>query len=224
MAISDWPAPQRPRERLIDHGAASLTDAELLALILRVGVTGKNAIELGHEMLKHFGSLNGLFSATVNEFSAIHGLGPAKFAMLQAVLELAQRALMEKMSKGDALGTSPAVKQFLQLRLGRKAHESFAVVYLDVQNRLLACEELFRGSLTHASVYPREVVKSALAHNAAAVIFAHNHPSGNPTPSAADLLLTQTLKRSLALVEVRVLDHFVLAGEQTYSFAEHGEI
>ena len=224
MAISDWPAPQRPRERLIEHGAATLTDAELLALILRVGVTGKNAIELGHDMLGHFGSLNGLFHATLAEFSSVHGLGPAKFAMLQAVLELAQRALSEQMSEGVALNTSPAVRQFLQLQLGRKTHESFAVVYLDVQHRLLACEELFRGSLTHASVYPREVVKCALAHNAAAVILAHNHPSGNPVPSAADKLLTQTLKRALALVEVQVLDHFVLAGERTYSFAEHGEI
>ncbi len=224
MAISDWPAQQRPRERLIEHGAASLTDAELLALILRVGVAGKNAIELGHVMLERFGSLNGLFNANLSDFSTLHGLGPAKFAMMQAVLELARRALTEVMNQGVALNTSPAVKHFLQLQLGRKAHESFAVVYLDVQNRLLACEELFRGSLTHASVYPREVVKSALAHNAAAVILAHNHPSGNPTPSAADKVLTQTLKRALALVEVQVLDHFVLAGEQTYSFAEHGEI
>lgn len=224
MAISNWPAAQRPRERLIEFGAANLTDAELLALILRVGVAGKNAIELGHDMLGHFGSLNGLFAATLNDFSALPGLGPAKFAMLQAVLELARRALTEEMIQGVELNASPTVRRFLQLRLGRKAHESFAVVYLDVQNRLLAFEELFRGSLTHASVYPREVVKSALAHNAAAVILAHNHPSGNPTPSAADKLLTQTLQRALSLVEVKVLDHFVLAGEQAYSFAEHGEI
>ena len=224
MAITDWPLEQRPRERLLSNGCQSLTNAELLALVLRVGVAGKSAVALGHEMVTHFGSLNALFSAKLEDFSAIHGLGPAKFAMFQAVLELAQRALAEQMTHGIALSSPQAVRQYLQLRLGRQPHECFAVLHLDVQNRLLDCEELFRGTLTHTSVYPREVVKAALARNAAAVILAHNHPSGRAAPSNADRLLTQSLKAALGLVEVRVLDHVVVAGGQTYSFAEHGEI
>jgi DNA repair protein RadC len=224
MAITDWPVEQRPRERLLSHGCSTLTDAELLALVLRVGAAGKSAVALGHEMLAHFGSLNALFAAPLEDFAALSGLGPAKFAMFQAVFELAQRALAEQMAHGETL-TSPAkVKQYLQLLLGRQAHESFVVLHLDVQNRLIKCEELFRGTLTHTSVYPREVVKSALARNAAAVILAHNHPSGNAEPSHADRLLTRALQTALALVEVRILDHVVVAGSQTYSFAEHGEL
>lgn len=224
MAITDWPEEQRPRERLIRHGAAVLSDAELLAVFLRVGVTGKSAVDLGRDMVTHFGSLNGLFSATLNEFSQLNGLGPAKYAQLQAVLELAKRALCEELQAGIALNSPQAVKQYLQLLLGGKAYESFAILFLDVKNRLVACEELFRGTLTHTSVYPREIVKAALAHNAASVIFAHNHPSGTPEPSAADHTLTQALKQALTLVDVRVLDHFVVAGQHVYSFAKHGQL
>lgn len=224
MAITDWPAEQRPRERLIKHGPQALSDAELLAVFLRVGVTGKSAVDLGRDMVGHFGSLNGLFSATLANFSAINGLGPAKFAQLQAVLELARRALAEELQAGVTLGSPQAVKQYLQLLLGGKSYESFAVLFLDVKNRLIVSEELFRGTLTHTSVYPREVVKAALGHNAASIMLAHNHPSGTPEPSAADHALTQALKQALALVDVRVLDHFVVAGRHVHSFAEHGQL
>lgn len=224
MAINDWPEDQRPRERLIKHGAQILSDAELLAVFLRVGVSGKSAVDLGRDMIGHFGSLNSLFSAPLSTFSKINGLGPAKYAQLQAVIELARRSLSEELKAGEALSSPLAVKQYLQLLLAKKPYESFAVLFLDVKNRLIASEELFRGTLTHTSVYPREVVKAALAHNAASVILAHNHPSGTPEPSTADRTLTTALKQALALVDTRVLDHFVVAGRQVYSFAEHGEI
>ncbi|HYD78696.1 MAG TPA: DNA repair protein RadC [Paucimonas sp.] len=222
MAIVDWPAEQRPRERLIKHGPQVLSDAELLAVFLRVGVAGKSAVDLGRDMVDHFGSINGLFMASLNDFSQINGLGPAKYAQLQAVLELARRALSEELKDGVPLSSPVAVKQYLQLMLARRAYESFAVLFLDVKNRLIGSEELFRGTLTHTSVYPREVVKAALARNAASVILAHNHPSGTPEPSAADRTLTRALQEALALVDVRVLDHFVVAGHRIHSFAEHG--
>lgn len=224
MAITDWPAEQRPRERLIKHGPHALSDAELLAVFLRVGVAGKSAVDLGRDMVSHFGSLNSLFSASLDDFSQINGLGPAKYAQLQAVLELARRALMEELKAGVTLSSPASVKQYLQLILARQTYESFVVLFLDVKNRLIASEELFRGTLTHTSVYPREVVKAALTRNAASVIFAHNHPSGTPEPSAADRTLTQALKEALALVDIRVLDHFVVAGHSVYSFAEHGQL
>jgi DNA repair protein RadC len=224
MAIVDWPEEQRPRERLINHGAHVLSDAELLAVFLRVGVSGKSAVDLGRDMLGHFGSLNRLFGASLAEFSAMHGLGSAKYAQLQAVIELARRSIHEQLRAGETLNSPGAVREYLQLLLANRAYESFAVLFLDVKNRLIATEELFRGTLTHTSVYPREVVKAALAHNAASLILAHNHPSGSPEPSQADHTLTQALKQALALVDVRVLDHFVIAGRTVYSFAEHGEI
>ncbi|HYD94041.1 MAG TPA: DNA repair protein RadC [Noviherbaspirillum sp.] len=224
MAISDWPTDQRPRERLIKHGPQTLSDAELLAVFLRVGVSGKSAVDLGREMIGHFGSLHGLFSASLDEFSELIGLGPAKFAQLQAVMELARRSLIEELRAGETLNSPQVVKQYLQLLLAKKPYESFAVLFLDVKNRLIAAEELFRGTLMHASVYPREVVKAALAHNAAGIILAHNHPSGTPEPSAADRALTTALKQALALVDVRVLDHLVVAGRHVYSFAEHGDM
>lgn len=224
MAITDWPSDQRPRERLIKHGAQALSDAELLAVFLRVGVSGKSAVDLGRDMVSHFGSLNGLFSATLGDFSLLNGLGPAKYAQLQAVLELARRALSEQLQTGVALNSPQAVKHYLQLLLAAKPYEAFAVMFLDVKNRLIATEELFRGTLTHTSVYPREVVKAALAHNAASVILCHNHPSGSPEPSAADQSLTQALKQALAMVDVRVLDHFIVAGTAVHSFAEQGQL
>jgi DNA repair protein RadC len=222
MAINDWPEDQRPRERLIRFGAAALSDAELLAVFLRTGVTGKSAVDLGREMINSFGSLSKLFNASITEFSAIHGLGHAKYAQLQAVLELARRSIYEELQINASLSSPQAVKHYLQLLIGNKTHESFAVLFLDTKNRLITSEELFRGTLNHASVYPREVVKTALQHNAAAIILAHNHPSGSCEPSDADVRLTQTLKQALALVDVRVLDHFIIANPDVYSFAEHG--
>ncbi|MDO8438728.1 MAG: DNA repair protein RadC, partial [Telluria sp.] len=187
MGIKDWPQEQRPRERLIREGAAALSDPELLALFLRVGVPGRSAVELGRDLLEHFGSINRLFGASLGQFSAVHGMGPAKFAQLQAVMELAQRAIAEQLQAGPALGAPDAVKQYLRMHLGRQQHESFLVLFLDVKNRLLSCDEMFRGTLTHTSVYPREVVKAALKHNAASVMLAHNHPSGSTEPSESDL-------------------------------------
>jgi DNA repair protein RadC len=224
MGINDWPEDQRPRERLIKQGAQALSDAELIAVFLRVGVKGKSAVDLGRDMLQQFGSLRGLFGSSLKEFEKLHGLGSAKYAQLQAVLELAKRSISEELQNSCSLSSPQAVRQYLQLQIGNKQYESFTVLFLDVKNRLIIAQELFRGSLSHASVYPREVVKSALAHNAASIILAHNHPSGSPEPSQADLTLTQTLKSALSLVDVRVLDHFIVANNKVYSFAENGEI
>jgi DNA repair protein RadC len=223
MAITDWPKGERPRERLLLQGAAALSDAELLAIFLRVGVRGKSAVDLARDLIGHFGSLAALFAATVAELSLIPGMGPAKFAQLQAVLEMSRRALVEKMKESNAFATPGAVRDYLRLHLYGLAHEVFLALWLDSQNRLIAAEELFRGTLTQTSVYPREVVKKALWHNAAAVVLAHNHPSGVSEPSSADQLLTRELKQALALVDVRVLDHFIVAGQsEPLSFAERG--
>lgn len=222
MPITDWPEDDRPREKLLRRGADALTDAELLAIFLRVGVAGKSAVELARDLLAHFGSLNRLFAAGQSEFTAFPGMGPAKYAQLHAVLAMARRALSEQMQDRDALSSPGAVRDFLRLKLAGLPHEVFMAVFLDTQNRVLATEELFRGSLSQTSVYPREVVKRALAHNAGGVIFAHNHPSGVAEPSQADRWLTDQLKTALALVDVRVLDHFIVAGSQGLSFAERG--
>lgn len=222
MSIVEWPEEQRPREKLIQHGAQVLSDAELLAVFLRVGVKGKSAVALGHQLLQQYGSLQQLLSATLESFSNIHGLGPAKFAQLQAVLELAKRLLNEDLKKGITLRTTEQVKNYLRLLIGHKAHESFTILFLDIRLRLLDCEELFRGSLSNARVYPRELIKRALHHNAASVILAHNHPSGQTTPSQADISLTSELQKALAMVEIKVLDHLIVAENHCYSFADHG--
>jgi DNA repair protein RadC len=224
MGISDWPSHERPRERLISEGAAALSDAELLAIFLRVGVKGKSAVELARDMVVHFGSLHALFGASLAEFSKVHGLGAAKYAQLQAVIELARRTIEEQLETGCPLNSPQSVKHYLRLIFSSKTHESFLVLFLDVKNRLIGSKEMFRGTLTHTSVYPREVVKEALACNAAGVMLAHNHPSGTPEPSESDLLLTRALSLALALVDVRILDHFVVAGHQVHSFAEHGQL
>lgn len=224
MRISDWPEDERPRERLIKLGPEQLSDAELLAVFLRTGPRGKSAVDLGREILQHFGSLTAMFGATLDEFAELHGLGPAKYTQLQAVMELARRALSEQLQTGEVLSSPRAVRQYLQLLLASKSHEAFVVLFLDTRNRLITAEELFRGTLSHTSVYPREVVKAALGHNAASVIVAHNHPSGAPEPSAADRSLTLALRQALDLVDVRILDHFIVAGSSIYSFAEHGEM
>ena len=222
MRISDWPECERPRERLLKHGAAALSEAELLAIFLRTGIAGKSAVELGRELIGRFGGLRRLFEATLEEVAGIHGLGPAKYAQLQAVIEMARRSLSEQMGERDAMTSPRAVREYLTLSLGGRGHEVFVAMFLDAQNRLLGSEELFRGTLTQTSVYPREVVKTALRYNAAAVILAHNHPSGLAEPSRADEMLTQTLKQALALVDIKTLDHFIVAGSRTVSFAERG--
>jgi DNA repair protein RadC len=224
MAITDWPELERPREKLLQLGPASLSDAELLAIFLRTGVRGKSAVDLARELLARCGSLGALFAVKRAELPGLPGLGDAKYAQLQAVLELARRALAETLRAGDALGSPGAVRDYLRLTLAKREHEVFLAVLLDAQNRVLVCEELFRGTLTQTSVYPREVVKCALEGNAAAVIFAHNHPSGVAEPSHADQVLTQSLKQALALVDIKVLDHFIVAGAATLSFAERGLI
>jgi DNA repair protein RadC len=222
MGISDWPEGERPREKLLTKGAQSLSEAELLAIFLRTGVAGKSAVDMARDLIKRFGSLTRLFNATQKEFCEAPGLGPAKYAQLQAVLEMARRALDEKIKAGDALNSPKAVRDYLRLALAGREYEVFAGIFLDAQNRVLAVEELFSGTLGQTSVFPREVVKRALHHNAAGVIFAHNHPSGLAEPSGADEALTAALKKSLALVDVKVLDHFIVGSGAIMSFAERG--
>lgn len=223
MAIKDWSEDRRPRERLLLHGAEALSAAELLAIFLRVGVAGKSAVELAQDLLRHFdGSVVRLHNASVAELCRVKGMGSAKAAQLKATFELARRGLHEQLEQRDAFTSPQTVRDWLMLRLGGLNHEVFMVLLLDAQNRLLRAVELFRGTLTQTSVYPREVVKLALAHNAAAVILAHNHPSGLAEPSRADEFLTQTLKQALALVDVRVLDHVIVGCGVSCSFAERG--
>jgi DNA repair protein RadC len=222
MAITDWPMQERPRERLIALGPQALADAELLAILLRTGVKGRSAVDVARSLLARFGSVAGLLEAGAGELAGVPGLGPAKSTQLQAALELSRRALREDLSARDVLSSPRAVRDYLRLALAGRPHEVFVVLLLDAQHRVIACEELFRGTLTQTSVYPREVVKCALRHNAAAVIFAHNHPSGVAEPSHADEILTRSLKSALGLVDVQVLDHFVVAGSATTSFAERG--
>lgn len=222
MAITDWPADERPREKLLAAGAQALSDAELLAIFLRVGVAGKSAVDLARDLLKQCGSLNGIFRASLEELTQVNGIGSSKYAQLQAIFEMSQRALREQMQERDLLGSPDAVRDYLRLKLGGLPREVFMIILLDAQNRVLAMEELFAGTLTQTSVYPREVVKRALHFNAAAVIFAHNHPSGVAEPSRADEMLTGALKQALALVDIKVLDHFVVAGNTLASFAERG--
>ena len=223
MPITDWPAAERPREKLLARGASALTDAELLAIFLRTGIKGRTAVDLARDLLGRFGTLRGLLRAGRPEFCAVHGLGDAKYVQLQAVLEIARRHLAEALSGRQVLKDPSAVRQMLQARLRDREHETFAALFLDNQHRVIAFDELSHGTIDGASVYPREVIKAALKHGAAAVIFAHNHPSGVAEPSAADRTLTERLKAALAQVDIRVLDHFVV-GEQVVSFAERGWI
>lgn len=222
MAIKDWPADYRPREKLLQHGAQILTDAELLAIFLRTGVTGFSAVALAQHLLSDFGSLRALLESDQKQFCQKHGLGPAKYVQLQAVLEMSRRHLESTLTRGDALNDASSTKQYLQQRLRHYSHEVFACLFLDNKHRMIAFEELFRGTIDGANVYPREVVKQALAHNAAAVIFAHNHPSGVAEPSQADFAITERLKAALNTVDIRVLDHIVVGDGETVSFAEIG--
>ena len=223
MAITDWPQQERPREKLLDKGAASLSDAELLAIFLRTGIRGVSAVELSRQLLKKFGSLRSLFTASQSEFCSHKGLGDAKYVQLQAVLEMANRHLRENLVRNDCLTSSADTINYLRGQLRDRHYEVFACVMLDNRNRTIVFRELFRGTIDGASVYPREVVKQALADNAACVILAHNHPSGIAEPSQADIQITERLKKALALVDIRVLDH-VIIGDDSLSFSEHGLI
>ncbi|VWX57800.1 conserved hypothetical protein [Burkholderiales bacterium 8X] len=223
MAFKDLPAGMRPRERLVAHGAATLDDAELLALLLRTGLAGKNVMQLAQELLDVFGGLAGLLNTSLDDLKRIKGLGGnAKRAQLAAVLELARRVLSCRLKEREVLDRPNLVKDYLQLRIAHLPHEVFVVLFLDTHHRLIAFEEMFRGTLTHTSVYPREVVAQALQYHAAAVVLAHNHPSGLPEPSRADEAITQIMKAALALVDVRVLDHLVVASGGSVSMAERG--
>ncbi|WP_158890685.1 MULTISPECIES: DNA repair protein RadC [unclassified Pseudomonas] len=220
MSIKDWPAQERPREKLLAQGAQALTDAELLAIFLRTGVAGKSAVDLARQLLGEFGSLRALLEADLAAFSA--HLGPAKFSQLQAVLEMGRRHLAEGLRRDSALESPQQVRDYLKARLRHEPHEIFGCLFLDTRHRVLAFEALFHGTIDGASVYPRQVVKRALAHHAAAVILTHNHPSGIAEPSQADRLLTTRLKDALALVDVRVLDHFIVGDGEPLSMAEYG--
>ena len=215
---------ERPRERLLQRGAAALSDAELLGLVLRTGVAGASAVDVARQAIASCGGLTGLIGAPVARLAGLRGVGPARAASVKAAIELTRRLALEELRRGAALTSPEAVRDYLRMSLSTLPHEAFMALFLDSQHRLLAAEELFRGTLAQTSVYPREVLKAALAHNAAAVIFAHNHPSGVAEPSRADELLTQALKQALGLVDIRTLDHFVVAGHQVVSFAERGLI
>ena len=222
MSIKNLPAAARPREKLLAQGAQALADVELLALLLRTGLPGQGVLALAQAVLEQFGGLAGLLRADATELRGVKGLGPAKRAELSAVMEMARRALAQRLAEAPVFDAPAAVKEFVALALGALSHEVFAVLFLDSQHRLLQHEEMFRGTLTQTSVYPREVVRRALELNSAAVILAHNHPSGAAEPSRADEFLTQSLKSALQLVDVRVLDHLVVGRGQVVSFAERG--
>ncbi len=222
MAIKDWPARERPRERLLHQGPQGLSDAELLAIFLRTGTSGKTAVDLARELLQRFGSLRGLLAAPRAAFCAAPGLGDAKYAQLQAMLEMGRRHLYERFERGDPLLSPEQSARYLQARLRDYPYEVFAVLFLDNRHRVLAFEELFRGTIDGASVHPREVVRRALAHNAAAAIISHNHPSGVAEPSQADQHITERLREALDLVEVRLLDHLIVGDGECCSLAQRG--
>jgi len=222
MALKDLPPDARPREKLLALGPAALADVELVALLLRTGRPGVSVLQFARALLDEFGGLTGLLHAGTAELGRMKGLGPAKRAEIAAIMELARRSLAEALKERPVFDAPVKVKDYLRLQIGTRPHEVFAVVFLDAQNRLLTLEELFRGSLTQTSVYPRDVVKRALDLHAAAVILAHNHPSGVCEPSRADEHLTTTLKNALALVDVRVLDHLIVGRTEVVSFAERG--
>lgn len=222
MSIKDWPVAERPREKLLARGATSLSDAELLAIFLRTGVRGRSAVDLARYLLQQFGSLRALLEADLRRFSTEPGLGPAKFTQLQAVMEMSRRHLAERLRRDSVLESPQAVKDYLKAELRHEPHEVFGCLFLDSKHRVLAFEVLFRGSIDSASVYPRQVIKRSLAHNAAALILCHNHPSGVSEPSQSDVILTRRLKTALELVDVRVLDHFIIGDGEPLSMVEYG--
>jgi DNA repair protein RadC len=222
MAIRDWPIDERPREKLLDKGAGALTDAELLAILLRTGTRGRSAVDLARATLKKFDSLRKLIAADRQKFCAEHGLGVARFAELQAAVEIARRQLSETLRTGPSLASPRVTRDFLSSQLRDLEHEVFCCLYLDKRHRLIQYQELFRGTIDGASVHPREIVKLSLQRNAAAVIIAHNHPSGVAEPSQADELITQRVKEALALVDIRLLDHIIVGDGASVSLAERG--
>lgn len=222
MAITDWPADERPREKLLNQGPSSLSDAELLAIFLRTGCAGKSAVDLARDLLTNFGSLRQLLEANAKSFCSAHGLGPAKYVQLQAVLEMSRRHLGEALKKLQSFESSQAVKQYLTSELAHLQHEVFVVLFLDAQHTLITSEQMFRGTIDGAAVYPREIVRAALDKNAAAVILAHNHPSGICEPSLSDKSITQKIKAALSLIDVRTLDHLIVGDRNVLSFAEQG--
>ncbi|MGK0440615.1 MAG: DNA repair protein RadC [Pseudohongiellaceae bacterium] len=222
MAITDWPVEERPREKLLAQGATALSDAELLAIFLRTGTPGMTAVDLARHLLSQFGGLRSLLNTDLDSFVAGKGLGSAKYAQLQAVLEMSRRHLGEALKRSNALTSPNITREYLMASLRDEPREVFACLLLDSQHRVIRFESIFYGTIDAASVYPREVVKLALKHNAAAVIFAHNHPSGIAEPSQADQRITQRLQEALMTVDIRVLDHFVIGDGQVTSFAERG--
>ena len=224
MAITDWPVNERPREKLMRQGPKSLSEAELLAIFLRTGIQGVTAVDLARQLLEQFGSLKSLLEADQRVFCSSPGLGPAKYALLQSVLEMANRYVMEDLEKNSALTSATKTRAYLTQKLRGYGHEVFACLFLDNQHRVIVFEELFHGTLDGASVYPRQVAKRALQHNAAALILAHNHPSGETSPSAADKQITNRLQQSLGLFDITILDHFIIGDGQPFSFAENGLI
>ena len=223
MAITDWAIEDRPREKLLQRGAVALSDAELLAIFLRTGIKGKSAVDLAKDLLIESGSLNSLLSASEEKFCLHKGLGQAKYVQMKAVVEMSRRYLDEKMKRGDVLKNASDVENYLKLKLRYYPYEVFACVFLDTKHRVIEFEELFRGTIDSASVHPREVVRRVIHHNAAAVIFSHNHPSGVAEPSQADHRITERLKQALSFIDVRVLDHFII-GDEVVSFAQRGLI
>lgn len=222
MSIRNWPAAERPREKLLEQGSASLSDAELLAIFLRTGVRGYSAVDLARHLLGQFGGLRGLLEADDKRFKQEFGLGPAKYAQLQAVMEMSRRHLAGQLRRDSALQSPRAVRDYLKAQLRHEPHEVFACLFLDTKHRMLGFEALFRGTIDNTSVYPRQVVKRALAHNAAALILCHNHPSGVSEPSQADVRLTHQLREALRVVDVRLLDHFIVGDGEPLSMAEQG--
>lgn len=225
MAIRDWPEGERPRERLLERGAESLSDAELLAIFLRTGVKGKSAVDLARDLLQEFGGLRPLLEANREQFCAARGLGDAKFVQLQAALEISSRHLRAELQRGDAVTDPGLTRSYLTTRLRGFPHEAFGALFLDNRHRIIAFEILFTGTIDGASVHPREVIRRALHHNAAAIILAHNHPSGVAEPSRADHAITRQLRRALEQVDIRVLDHIIIGdGELAISLAERGMV
>ena len=224
MAITDWPVAERPREKLLQQGAQALSDGELLAIFLRTGIKGSSAVDLSRQLLQQFGGLRALINSSQQAFCQKPGLGPAKYAQLQAVLEISRRCQAERLQRESVLSSPDEVRRYLQLQLGDRSREVFACLLLDNQHRVIAFEELFLGTINSASVHPREVVKLALSRNAAAVILSHNHPSGVAEPSLADISITRVIGEALSLVEIRLLDHMVVGDGEVVSLAERGQI
>jgi DNA repair protein RadC len=222
MAISDWPVQERPRERLISNGASSLSDAELVAIFLRTGIRGQTALDLARRVLASFGSLAALFHSNLEEFCRHQGLGREKYAVFQALRELSQRYMLENLRGGEILSSSASTREYLRARFRNQKREVFSCLFLNSQHHIVKLEEMFYGTIDGAAVYPREVVRRCLEHNAAAVIFAHNHPSGIAEPSQADIAITRKLRSALDTIDVRVLDHFVVGDPEVVSFAERG--